>query len=203
MNQESGSGHTIDDSEILWREAHCFAEICQLAARHIEGELPSPSGEKLDSESTPLLQYLAAYNRKGYWTDCSQPRDLGTDYRQRAFVTGLAKEELSIRIAKLTLYSDLIVLAFPPKGGSGCHIPVTVSEFQPFTWAGMNGDEMIEFYRDICSVSAMSELEDLWSVTVIDPVWGRNDCLWQRVAEELCYDAAPHPQLADGRSFLY
>ncbi len=37
---------------------------------------------------------------------------------------------------------------------------------------------MVEFIFEGIGDAAMNEVLDAWQVTVIDPVWGRNDVLW-------------------------
>ncbi len=109
-----------DDKDVasLWAEAQSFNELCQLRAQLIEGE------NFLEAESTPLIPYLAALNRAGLLTTCSQPGEDRGHSKQRAFVSGLASKEIAERIERLSLCSDLYIMTTPPgHHPNGCRMP--------------------------------------------------------------------------------
>jgi hypothetical protein len=109
----------------------------------------------------------------------------------------------------LGLYTDLVVLTFAPRYGGGHQIPITVSEFHPFTWAGGHSpDEQLEVFEQACSKAGYAALLQACYTVIIDPCWGRNDYLWSFVLKELDgsadprYSPDPHPDLALGVDFL-
>ncbi|MGH9971900.1 MAG: DUF6919 domain-containing protein [Pyrinomonadaceae bacterium] len=100
-------------NEALWHEASTFDELCELNARFIEGEIdfsPTYGAGSLDDESKPLISYLAALNRAGFFTTCSQPGEDHRHSKQRAFVDGLALKDTALRIERISLTSDLYVM---------------------------------------------------------------------------------------------
>jgi hypothetical protein len=96
----------------LWQKASSLTELCELSAQFIEGKIkfcPTYCAENVDEESAPLTDHLAALNRAGLLTNCSQPGMDQGHSKQRAFVTGLASEELAVRIERLSLTTDLYI----------------------------------------------------------------------------------------------
>lgn len=135
----------------LWRDASTFAELCDLNARFMYGDIkfiPGYGAESLDEESKPIAVYLAAFNRAGFLTDCSQPGLDEGHSKQRACVTGLASESTALKIQRLSLTTDLYICVSYPGANDGCRMPVTIAYFRPCTWAGAVGaDETTgEFY---------------------------------------------------------
>lgn len=195
--------YASDDGERLWSKATHFNEITELTALYFEGELSyfPLDARKPAGETHPVNKYLAAFNWAGYWTLCSQPGALEAFRRQRAFVDGFASREIAQRLERLTLHSDLITMVYPPESMGGYLIPTVVREFQPHGWAGPPRFETIELLAGICRPELIAQLSELWSVTIIDPSWGRADYLWETIAKELCYDAAPHPDLGEDGEF--
>jgi hypothetical protein len=186
-----------DKNVAAWQQARTFDDLCELTARFVEGTLPLHScygGESVDSETTELVPILAAFNRAGFMTECSQPAvDLDDEGEgQRAFVSGFALEPIAKRIATLGLYTELLVFIVPPGVQHGYQVPVTLGEFHPYTWCGSSiGYEGIECFEYVCNPTAMSALAQAWQVTVIDLKWGRNDYLWENVTRVLTSEANP------------
>jgi hypothetical protein len=107
-------------------------------------------------------------------------------FAQRACVEAYACERLAKRLAALGLYTDLLVLIFPADVSWGYQIPITLSEFQPFTWCGSNGGQQeLESLKEYLSEDAMDSLSSAWKVIIIDLQWGREDYLWKHVHEAL------------------
>lgn len=189
------------DTETFWREAETFAELCELNARFIEGEIDfSPTyGGDLEAESKPLIPYLAALNRAGLLTTCSQP---GVDYghsKQRAFVDGLAQKDTALRVERLSMISDLYVMTAEPGRFHGCRMPITIDDFRPHSWGGdASLDEENGIFTDVlafqeyCNDRAMHQLSQASEVCVIDLCWGRVGYLWTQLANELCVMLDPH-----------
>ncbi|HEU0143684.1 MAG TPA: hypothetical protein VFQ47_02755 [Nitrososphaera sp.] len=179
-----------NDGERLWLEARTLDELGELTARWIEGTLPYYPfyGGTIDPETEPLQDKLAYFNRNGLVTTFSQPAEPLDEegFAQRACVKGYAREELAKRLASLGLYTDLLVLIYPADVAGGYQIPITLSEFQPFTWCGSNrGQEELESLKEYLSEGAMESLSLAWKIIVIDLQWGREDYLWNHVYEAL------------------
>lgn len=186
----------------LWREAKTFEELCELNAQYVEGEIdfsPTYGAPSLDSESKPLIPYLAALNRVGLLTTCSQP---GVDrgyYKQRAFLDALTRKETAMRLEKLSITSDLYVMTAEPGHYNGCMMPITIDDFRPFSWGGAASldDETgiftdLQTFEEHCGETAMQELSEVWEVCVIDLSWGRERYLWDVLANEFCVMLEPH-----------
>ena len=179
----------------LFKEAKTFKDLCEINAQFVEGP------DNLQSESKPLIPYLAALNRAGLLTTCSQPGEDRGHSKQRAFVDGLASKEVALRIERLSLCSDLYIMTAEPGHYKGCMMPVTIDEFRPHSWSGEASlDEDTGIFTDVlqlqeqegCSESVMRELLEAWEVQVIDLCWGRTDYLWNVLANELCVMLNPH-----------
>lgn len=178
---------TKDEHVDLWRKAQTFEELCELMARWIEGELkyrPGYCGESIASETVPLRDTLAGYNRRGFLTVDSQPAEPLDKHGcgQRAYVMGYASEDLAKTIACLGLHTALLVLIFEPGVNGGYKIPVTVDEFCPFTRCGWPpGFRDLDCFEEDCGEAAMLCLKRAWKVIVIDLDWGREAYLWDRM----------------------
>lgn len=195
------SPKTVQQSKELWGKAETFEELCELMACFIEGKIkfcPGWGGETVDSETKPLVPYLAAFNRAGLMTTTSQPGLYEEEgYKQRAFLDGETFKDIALRIAKLSLCTDLHISIFKygvensrTLTSSGYRIPVTIDDFKPYTFAGHYTYgyyvENLAFFSEVCHRKAMQELKQAWHVTIIDMTWGRND-LWDVLAQEFCY----------------
>lgn len=174
-------------------------------ARFIEGDLPYMPGYlagEVDEETNPIAPYLATLNRSGFLTVCSQPGQDEYDWKQRAFVDGYALEPVARRLAQLTLSTDLLVVTAPPSVHIGYRLPVILRDFQPHGWSGSTGFEELEFFREDCGPSAVAQLSQAWSVSVVDLVWGRERHIWEELARALSYSEKPHPDLDLDADFL-
>jgi len=176
-----------------WAEARTLAELGELMARWLEGSIryqPAWEGERPAPETEPLVPVLAALNRHGFVTHFSQPgmsvrSGVG---RQRAAVSGFGSESVMHVIGRASLDTDLIALVYPPGGRlDGLQIPISVLDDLVGIWAGaeMRPDAIEEFYGPDCHPDAVAALLGAWQATVIDPNWGRNDLLWDRLREAL------------------
>ena len=171
-----------------WRTARTLADLGELTAQWLEGRISSRPGYEPccgpEDETAHLVPVLAAANRAGYVTACSQPGSDESVWRQRAGVEGLADQETATSL--VDAMGDLVVVAVPVRHWwrrNRHRIPVTTREGKPSTWFGMHltrGQLAHEF--DVCHPAAISALARAWQVTVIDPVWGRDDVLWPRLS---------------------
>lgn len=186
----------------LWREAKTFEELCELNARFIEGDIdfsPIYGASSLDEESKPLILYLAALNRAGLLTTCSQPGEDDGHSKQRAYLQGLALKETAQRIERLSLTSDLYIMTAEPGHYNGCMMPITIDIFRPHSWAGAASlDDETGVFSDVlgfeehCGEGAVRGLREAWEVCVIDLCWGHDHYLWGVLADELCVMLNPH-----------
>ncbi len=172
-----------------WAEARTLGDLGELTARWLEGSVkyqPAWEGARPDAETEPLVPVLVATNRGGFVTHFSQPGgsfDLGQG-QERAAVAGFGTEEMIGRLQDAALGTDLVVLAYPPGGGlNGLQLPIGIMDGVPRTWAGaeMSATAIEEYYGQDCHPDAVATLRDAWQATLIDPRWGRNDLLWDRL----------------------
>jgi hypothetical protein len=177
-----------------WENLPSFEALCAVNARYLIGEVkwcPGYLGEGVDPETKPLIPYLVALNQAGFLTSCSQPGELRAGYRQRAFVDGYATVEVVSRCLELELFTDLIVTAVPHNQTGGYLFPVTVDLFRPFTHTGHHDGRRLsahKVYDSHMTPEGRAELDPLYYLTVIDPVWGREEYLWERLTQQLCYN---------------
>lgn len=217
MTGTTTQGASRGDDNHLWSEAKTLDDLGELTARWIEGNLSfSPLyGGDFRAEADYMQDALAYLNRHGFVTDNSQPgrpeivRQPGTTFR--AFVEGYATKEVAEQLETLGLYTDLVVLIFPPGVTGGYNMPVSLYEYHPTTWVGIHlntggffGGLDGELYD-----SVMKVLVQYWRVVVIDPRWGRQPYLWKNIRSALSgpadagkgrrspYDIAPSPILEE------
>ncbi|MGW2892288.1 DUF6919 domain-containing protein [Streptomyces griseoruber] len=130
-----------------WRSAHTVADLGELMALWLEGELRSWPGYMPgcgpDEETTHLIPSLAALNRAGFLTIASQPGETGTGhdglwYEQRAAVEGFVSDRtLYYRLLDAAEAVGLTVAV--DDGRVGVHDPavtVTTVDGEPCTAFG-------------------------------------------------------------------
>lgn len=170
----------------LWEGANTLGDLCRLGASWLEGTLSSHlTYQRPDTETLPLLPALAEFNRLGYWTDHSQPGEDFDGWQQRAHVTGYCSQETSNRILTAAASTDLIVLASPAPMEYWLPILISRGGRTENTWGAVHVPPREEFRHDELSEEALQALDVSWFVEVIDPVWGRNDLLWEAVLTAL------------------
>jgi hypothetical protein len=172
------------EHRLLWQAADSLPSVGELMARWLEGTItyqPGYHGPVPDAETEGLRAVLAAANRAGYVTDFSQPGvPLHHGSGQRASVCGYCSEETMAYLSSVSLSSDLIAITFPPGTRSSGQVVVTVRDGEECTWVGLPADavDIDGHYREALSDSGLMALHTAWQVHLIDPVWGRNDLLW-------------------------
>lgn len=181
-----------DSSQALWRSACTFEELCDLAARFVEGELTSFPGwlaPTLDVESDAITVHLARLCRAGFLTLASQPgrgehpAHDGTPCVQRAFVTGFVSAELARSIALCIEESalEIEVLVFS-EGAAEHEVSVSTRDGVPYAFTGRDATaDEIDCFEDSISSDALAALRDACYVAVVDPIWGREDVLWREL----------------------
>lgn len=173
-----------------WKDARTVADLGRLMADWIEGRIPN-SPTEIDSgvydETRHLVPTLAACNRAGFVTTCSQPghpAQRGHDsrtYRQRAAVDGwIADKRLLDRVRTEAKQAGITVLAHRPGVQFHDGIAVTEVNSEPCTWFGrtMGYRKQIEYEWPGIGRHAIRELRTATHLTLIDPEWGRDNRLW-------------------------
>ena len=171
-----------------WKKAKNFEDLCELSAQWCEGKFENTLTYlgKPDPESEAILPILIQCNRAGFFTTFSQPGsgNPAEGEAQRATVHGYADEDLARRLYSLGLETGLLVLAFPPGYDNDVNIPITVQDFQIYTWHGMtDGQPEKEDYRNQLTKDAYHSLLTSWQVILIDTEWGREELLWECLKE--------------------
>jgi hypothetical protein len=172
-----------------WRSARSLADLGELTAQFLEGRIgQSPSHcAPPDPETTGLIPVLAAANRAGFVTHQSQPGEHRDEHgsAQRANVSGFASPEAFARLMAAASGADLIITAARALDASeerqfGPFFAITLDEGEDYTWDGIacSRSALDDSYGLECHPLAVDELFAAWQVTLIDPVWGRNDGLW-------------------------
>ncbi|MEU1516288.1 hypothetical protein ABZ490_29820 [Streptomyces sp. NPDC005811] len=130
-----------------WRSAHTVADLGELMALWLEGDLRSWPGYMPrcgpDEETTHLIPSLAALNRAGFLTTASQPGEAGTGHdglwwEQHAAVEGLVSDRmLYYRLLDAAKAAGLDVAVDDAQ--TGTHDPgiiATTVDGEPFTEFG-------------------------------------------------------------------
>lgn len=179
-----------------WRDARSIGDLGQLMAQWLEGRIPSwpgydgPFGQEEQDGARHLIPTLAAVNRGGFVTTDSQPAYQGRGYdgaywRQRAYVTGIvdSRSPLMDRLQQAATSAGMTVV----RGTRRPSTPVVFTERdgQPHTGIStkLRRDQLARDWHGI-GRSAMRELRVHGvHLTLMDPVWGRDDRLWPALRE--------------------
>lgn len=181
--RRDGPQHPVEADAALWLSARSIADLSELGAQWLEGLIrwqPCYCADRPDPETDELTPVLASINRSGLWTINSQPGEVDDEWAQRATVSGYCTEATCNAILAATIDSDLIVLALPAVLDSVVQIPVSRWGNVENTWAGANSDPA-SCYAGQLPEAAVDAIRGAWYVEVTDPVWGRNDLLWDVV----------------------
>ncbi|MBM0233202.1 hypothetical protein JNW91_15815 [Micromonospora sp. STR1_7] len=168
---------------LTWDNAKSLAELGELTARWLTGDLdetPTHGGPP-DEETGPLVPLLAAVNRAGFVTDFSQPGEIDSGWQQRASVCGYCDDATLDRLITAFTPTDLVLLH--ERTDSGIRLPVTLNLGTAHTWVG--GSPGVDYWDDQCSPATVRLLAGCWYVTLVDPIWGRDDHLWPTLAAAL------------------
>lgn len=163
--------------------ARALLELGELTAQWLEGRfeaIPTWRGRP-DAETSELIPALAMLNRAGYVTEFSQPGDVAEE--QRAAVAGFCDERTADHLWRALASTELVVLSYPPGVDEpSLHVPVTLDAGVIRTCVRGSADPDV-MSPGCWSANALVALRSAWQVSVFDPVWGRNDLLWPRLAE--------------------
>lgn len=139
-----------------------------------------------DAETDELVSVLVQMNQSGFITMSSQPgeRDTRSGHMQRAYVEGICDEDVAGVLELGLSLTELVAVRFDPAVEAWASIPVTLDRWEPFTFLGRWDTEQLDSYRN--GNSSLDEaLDSAYHFQMFDPVWGRNDVLWNRVNEVL------------------
>lgn len=180
----------------LWWQASTLAELGQLMARWLEGNLTVWPGYAVagpDEETADLIPVLARANRAGFLTDQSQPGSDGPGFdgarwEQRAAVSGLVgDEELLYTLGRVAEAHRLTLLVRDVEShGLLTGVTATRVDGVPYTTFGVriSRRQLRHIWRGV-SRPALAEICDAWQVTLVDPEWGSGDRLWRALDEAI------------------
>lgn len=176
----------------VWRDARSIADLGLNMALWLEGRGPDwpgyygPFGQEETDGAKHLIPILAAANRAGYVTTCSQPacdeNVQGSRWRQRAWVEGIVdhRSPLLGRLLGLERHGFTVVRGWPRDG----HV-LTTRDGEPITGIGgfrMRRDGITREWRGVGRHAIADLKRNGVRIHVIDTVWGRDDRLWPALA---------------------
>jgi hypothetical protein len=187
-----------------WRQAQTLADVGELTARWLEGELGSQPGYSspvdVDENDVPgLTADLAALNRAGIVTTGSQagydgPGYDGAHWQQRAAVSVLADEATAANLREQFADRDGVVV----QDRTSVNLPwrpdrltVTTRDGYPMTDFGTREPTAD---RAAASPGAADAIRNAEQLVIYDEEWGRNDRLWPALREA---GTAPTDDTAD------
>lgn len=187
----------------LWQQANTFAELCELSARFIEGQIefhPGWISSQLYEESLPYRGVLASINRGGLLTYMSQPGDapLSQNYSsgKRAFLSGFMPSIEAQYLREALRYTGLYVAVyrydcpmltrFVDSDGDLSRIVVGLNEDGvAFDVGDDRYDAITNFERCLTKCGdGMFAIGEAAFVLIVDHEWGRNN-LFELVANAI------------------
>lgn len=189
-----------------WSQAGSLEDVAALTADWLEGSLTSQPGYVRgagpDPETESLIPVLAAVNRAGFLTTCSQPGhepSLGVDgamWAQRPAVEGFIHHGVLLReLVTRSQTAGLILLLEEsphresPFPGMGGEVGVTGRDDQPYTIFGRRHNSYLE--DDLCPTEAAVDIDLAVHLTLVDPEFRDERRLWE-VLQEAVDAAAEH-----------
>lgn len=171
----------------VWRDARTIGDLGRNMADWLEGRIPSWPGYGADfgyEESVSvqhLVPVLAAVNRAGFVTTCSQPAMTGTT-RQRAWVEGIIDRRNPLLDRLLGLQGQGLAVH---RGWPKQIVDLTEEGGRPFTSIGGFKLRRNDVTREWTGTGrhALRDLrENGVRIHLIDMTWGRDDRLWPALA---------------------
>lgn len=186
------SGESTSDAQ--WSQARSLEDVAALTADWLEGSVASQPGYAReagpDEESLELVPVLAAVNRAGYLTTCSQPGHeptVGADgavWAQRPAVEGFIHHGSLLRelvtrgqaagMLVVLEQSPQVELPFPPVVGGA--VGVTTRDDQPYTVFGHRHNQYRE--DELCPAAAAADIDRAAHLTLVDPDFRDGRRLW-------------------------
>jgi hypothetical protein len=188
-------GRVMRANRKLWRQAETFADLCDLRARQLDGEVSMWSGyaDANAEEASDLIPVLAHANRAGFLTGGWQPGFDGpgfdgSHWQQRAAVTGLVGDEQLLHALGRVAEAHRLTLLVRDVESHGALAGVTATRIDgaPYTTFGvrLSHRQLRHIWRGV-SRPALDEICDAWQVTLVDPEWGSGDRLWTALDEAI------------------
>jgi hypothetical protein len=226
LNAQERARYQLDRES--WLRTSDLRTLAEYTAQWLEGRrlcMPGYGAANPDPETTPLIPYLAAYNRAGLMTTGSQPGHGplrgydGWNWSQRAFVDGFTDLDTATRIVvALSAHRDagIVVNAWAPGSHRGdkerAALTVRVNPQAPaagFDVTAADGyplgrGDIRSIYRGDLTRGAIRTLQNAWQITVHDEQFSERTLLWDALAEALAPDPAgsgPHDELPGGEPF--
>lgn len=181
----------------IWSDARSIGDLGGAMAGWLEGRVADRPGYgngrpcAPDDETANLVPVLARLCRRGWVTTNSQPGADEAPWRQRAGVEGFiaADGPLLPRVVRAARAARLIVSAHGPGRAVGPRRGFVATRWNGEPCFGFGGRqsrygarvEMIGVGRD----ARRDVLRHGVLLAVIDPVWGRDDVLWD-LLDRLC-----------------
>ena len=179
-------------AERKWQTARTFGDLCQLAERFLEGDLPYFPGwmaPDIDEETDALVPYLVAACRQGLLPTASQPGACpawshdGRPWKQRAFVVGFATPAFERALFHRCEGTELKLRSFGALESGGEPVTCGVQGEREYLWIGTGqGPDELELFAGAVNPAALRELRTTRYLCCWDPEWGRDDRLWPILA---------------------
>jgi len=183
-----------------WEQARTLTELGELTARWLEGDIASQPGYRPNCgparETTELIPTLAKLNRAGYVTRLGSqpglPPTEGYDGRlwsQRAAVSGFADDATTARILTAVDGTGLRLIGHDtplrrrlwPRwrrpGNTAVDVTTAGGRVTNDSGARMSLGDLESCFAEL-GQEGFAAVRDAIQVTVIDPVWGRDEYLW-------------------------
>lgn len=185
--ERDGFGRLLADRQV-WRQATTIPAAGELTARWLEGASqyqPGTFSPGIDAETEAIAPKLAALNRSGLFTKESQPGLRERGLAQRAYVTGFCLPESAGALLDLSARTELVTVGHAPGETSRASIPVTLLDAEIVTVLGssegpVEAEQLTDWSLETNESLALV-LAESWYVEIFDPVWGRNDLLFDAV----------------------
>lgn len=201
MSEGEGTPSQVPDEELQrWRGAQTLENLGELTALWLEGNGLSPwnGWQPPDPETRAIATCLARANHRGFITEFSQPAVLDKGWAQRAAVCGYCTRSIAERIASLSARADFIVIVMLAKEPTNFEVAITRTMGRTHTiLPGTSPPADDEWLCSWLSPDLIVELSDSYFVSAVDPVWGRQDALWEALDRALTARDVPAGSLID------
>ncbi|RSS59808.1 DUF6919 domain-containing protein [Streptomyces sp. WAC01280] len=175
----------------VWRDARSIPDLGHAMAGWLEGRIPSwpgydgPFGQEETNGARHLVPTLIALNRAGFVTVNSQPGTEGRGYdgahwRQKAYLEGYLDDRspFLVHVVRSVESAGMVVVRGTRRPARP--IPFTDRDGEPVAGISVRlpRNQMAREWHGI-GRQAMRDLRSRGvRLTLIDPIWGRDDRLW-------------------------
>jgi hypothetical protein len=179
-----------------WASARTLADVGELTAQWLEGKIRSQPGYQAncgpEPETRGLIPVLAACNRAGFVTSCSQPGMALTreGREQRAAVQGFAWPGTAERLRVLSTRHRFMFQALTASRFTSYKTAIVVTRWgsdscdSGCTWFGtrLSRRHIRDDWEGYGCTAAAAVLCEALQVTIAHPQWGRDNRLWPALA---------------------